>query len=237
MQPNHRPYLFATLLLAAFVVTFIPYAGFPFIAMATFFHEFSHALVAIASGAHVQGCVLSWSGDGHCLVSGGWEVGIAFSGYFGTVVWGAAIYALAEFGSNLTNRYYLAALAVVPVLCSALWVRDIPTYLLCAVIALSFILAAYFSGFTATRIFLRFTGLSVLLDGSEAPIAWLDGYSVGDGDILVELTAIPLPLWIVIWQGLAWLVIFFYWRRAFMAPSTSNLKKYPPKPRAASNKP
>ncbi|MFQ5534642.1 MAG: M50 family metallopeptidase, partial [Sphingomonadales bacterium] len=92
-NPLLKPSLtFVLLVVGAMLLSVIPIVSLPFSWTATFFHEISHGLMAIATGGSIVKINLYPNGAGLCTSIGGSPFLIAFAGYFGAVLWGVLIY-------------------------------------------------------------------------------------------------------------------------------------------------
>jgi len=86
-------YVIAAAVLAV-VLSHVPALGvavYPFKLFGTFVHEWSHALVTLATGGHVVGLRINPDLSGEEYSAGGWGLAISSAGYLGTACAGAAL--------------------------------------------------------------------------------------------------------------------------------------------------
>ncbi|MBF0589794.1 MAG: M50 family metallopeptidase, partial [Magnetococcales bacterium] len=121
---NKARWILLGMVLLALAAGEVPLLSWPFRLLETFFHELSHGLTAIATGGEIVSIKLMWSEGGLCVHRGGVRLFTAFSGYFGSVLWGAAIF-LAATAVKRRNAVLLSGLLAVTVgLSTLLWMRD-----------------------------------------------------------------------------------------------------------------
>lgn len=215
MHYYRRRSVFISLSLAALLVLYVPYVGWPFAWMETYFHELSHGIVGIATGGRVLSLKLDWSGSGLCSVAGGRIAWVAFAGYAGACIWGTLIYLIAASASHRASQAIAAGLAILIVLTMILWVRDATSLLICLVLLSLFWIAMRFSEHFSVSLILQFIGLSVLLGASKAPWYLLDEANDGDSATLAMVTQIPEIYWVMIWALIAFACIAYLWRKTF----------------------
>lgn len=204
--------IFLGLLAAAMVLSQIPVIHWPFSWLETFCHELSHGLAALLTGGRIVKIVLHLDGSGFCYTSGGNRFLVAFSGYFGAVLWGGIIYLGALSSGAGTTRVVAGTLLSVLLLSTVLWVRDPITLVLMAVLMGLFALQLRFTQGWLLNGLLRLSGLYVALDAVRSPLALLDGRHLGDGATLSDLTLIPELVWVGIWELLALGALWYLWR-------------------------
>jgi hypothetical protein len=201
---------FFSLMGLGLVVSYIPILSWPLDWVETFFHEISHGLMAIATGGDISRIELHLRGSGLCYTSGGTRFLVSFSGYAGAVLWGAVLYLIVGTANQWLTRLMVSLLGILVVCVALLWVRDLISFVILAVI-LGIITAAYAAGrYNMTQLLIRFIGLYVMLSAARTPLYLIDGRGVGDGQALSTLTGIPEIIWILIWEAIAlsslWLV-------------------------------
>ena len=212
---NQHKITFISVLLLAYLLSWIPWIKIPFTWIETFFHEFSHGIAGVLTGGRVVQLVLEWTGSGRCYVEGGWVGVVAFAGYSGASISGVLIYLIATGASPKFSHSIAAILAITVLLVMVLWVRDASSLLICLVISSIFWSAMKFAGVLPVNIFLQFIAMSVLLNASEAPLALLRGQQLGDSAVLAKVTGIAEFYWILAWLFIAILGIVFLWYRTF----------------------
>ncbi|MFV2056535.1 MAG: M50 family metallopeptidase [Thiohalomonadales bacterium] len=202
---------FSIFVLAALILSEIPFINWPFGWMETFFHELSHGLAALLSGGSIERIVLRFDGSGISYTRGGWQPLVLFSGYAGAVIWGAIIYLGANV-SGATSRWLafgiLSLLIVVGVLYARDWVTITIMLIIAAVLYTSF---RYVVGVIFPH-FMEFIGIYIMVSAAKAPLNLFDGRSIGDGAALATSTWVPEFVWALLWFVLAVGMIVFLWR-------------------------
>ena len=195
--------LFFGYCLFAIVISYIPFIGLPFIYLATIFHEISHALVAVVTGAQVVEFALAVDGSGHVLSRGGSSFLIAISGYLGVSIWAALLFQAGT--RNNLARLTIGALIALFAVTLILWVNNLMTALILgAVIGLLVLMLAKTSAVYITHL-ARFVAILVLFNAIKSPLYLIDGRAAGDGALLAKMTFVPEIVWVVLWcaAGLA----------------------------------
>ncbi len=211
---------FLTLLVAAFIVSLIPVLHWPFSWMQTFFHEISHGLSAFFLGGTIKSIELNINGSGTCTSSGGIRFITAFSGYAGSILWGTAIYIMAD-NSSAKSADRIALLVTGLIIVTALlWAKDLTTILILIVMIIPFALIIKFKETKLEKYFIQFTGLYILLDAIKTPTYLLDGKKIGDSATLQSLTWIPEIIWIVIWVFFGIIMLIFLFMRHMQIENT-----------------
>ena len=91
--------------------------------MTVFFHELSHGIAAILTGGRIVSISINLNQGGVCYHQGGWFLVVASAGYLGSLLWGSGIL-LASLKKGL-NRWITKGIAVVLIIVTGLWIRDI----------------------------------------------------------------------------------------------------------------
>lgn len=203
---------FVMLVVAAFILSYIPIINIPFTWIMTFFHEISHGIAALLTGGSVEKINLHLMGSGLCYTSGGSRFIILQAGYIGAVLWGILIYEMAdEFSHKNTNilAIFLAGLILVSAL---LYGRDIITWIILLILFGLFVSITKLQEAYFMKISLKFIGIYVLLDAVRAPLHLIDGRNFGDGAKLSDLTGIPEIIWVLIWLAIGAGSLYVLWR-------------------------
>jgi hypothetical protein len=203
--------LFIVYIIGALILSRVPYVSVPFNWLETYFHELSHGLAALATGGHVERIELYLTGGGKCFTVGGRSSVIAFAGYTGAILWGAAIYLGAQ-ASGKSSRWLAFAISGIIVISGVLWARDISTIIILIILAgILYVSFRYVLGSIFPRI-MEFTGIYVLISAIHSPLNLIDGRHRGDGSTLSELTYIPEIIWVAIWIALGVAALYGVWR-------------------------
>ncbi len=204
--------LFIVYIIGAIILSRLPYVSVPFNWLETYFHEISHGLAALATGGHVERIELYLSGGGKCFTVGGHYGVIAFAGYAGAILWGAAIY-LGARASGASSRWLAFAITGLMVISGVLWARDLSTILILIILAgILYVSFRYVLGGVFPRI-MEFTGIYVLISAVHSPLNLIDGRHRGDGATLSDLTYLPEFIWIAIWIVFGVGALYGVWRR------------------------
>lgn len=183
----------------AFVIDYLPFVNLPFLWSETFFHEISHGIAALLTGGSIHNISLHFRGSGLCTTSGGSHFLISFSGYLGSVIWGAVIYSTASVLSNNKSKYIVMAIVAMLSLVLVLWARNISTILILLVLLAMYLLPLFTKLGVAAKYFIQTVGIFVMLDAIRSPLYLLDGRDLGDGAALSKLTWLPETFWIIAW--------------------------------------
>ena len=213
-----EPIVFILYVVGALFISSVPIVHWPFSWLETFFHEISHGLVALLTGGAVQRIVLNWNGSGLCYYTGGWRVPVAFSGYLGAVLWGAAIYLGARIAGR-SSRWLAAGFLMIILISGALWARDLITIAILLIISgVLYFSCRYVLGRVFPRL-MEFAGIFVLVSAIRAPLNLVDGRHYGDGATLADLTHLPEIFWVIIWWVIALSVLLSIWTGHFSTSS------------------
>lgn len=200
------------LLVAAFILPYIPIINWPFAWLESYFHEISHGLIGMITGGTIEGIELALNGSGACHIRGGVVVLVAFSGYLGAIGWGMLLYMSSLNDHQLSAKNSLGLLALWIAFSVAWWGLDIITYLIGAVLVSLLLVFRRFQAELWINLILKFCGVYVMVSAVRSPLALIDGKDIGDGAHLAQLTGIPELIWVVIWEVLALLALWVSWR-------------------------
>jgi len=198
-------------IIAAIILSMVPFVSLPFNWFETYFHEISHGLAALATGGQVDRIELYLTGGGKCFTLGGWSGVISFAGYAGAIFWGAAIYLGAQ-ASGASSRWLAIAMSGLIIISGLFWARNISTVIiLITLAALLYVSFRYVWGSFFPRV-MEFTGIYVLISAIHSPLNLVDGRNRGDGSALSDLTYIPEIIWVAIWIALGIAALLWVWR-------------------------
>ncbi|GLS84747.1 M50 family metallopeptidase [Paraferrimonas haliotis] len=202
---------FFSLLIAAIIITYVPIIGLPLNWLETYFHEISHALATVFTAGTVTSLHLYLNGSGLCFSQGGWSTLIAFSGYAGASLWGAAILVISA--KPKFAKWVCSLILVLLVVSLLLWVRD----LLTAIIVIGFVALFGFSmRFPSNRwlaLAMQLVGMTVLLNAIKSPLYLLLTHKRGDAFMLSQLTYVPALVWIVMWFSISLVLLWYCWKQ------------------------
>lgn len=204
------------------------WAVYPLKLLVAFFHEFSQGLMGLATGGHITQITFTSELQGECNVEGGHAIAILLAGYWGSLVWGIALYLVALKWSRA--GWINAAMGVMIYTVAVLYVRPVFSMGFAAaalagagMVGVSVKLPAFLN-----RLILKVIALTnclyALFDVRSAEAA---GSSLqSDADKLANLTGVPAVVWGLLWIGIALpavcLLLLVVTRRA-------NVKPAPPK--------
>ena len=213
-----------TLLIAGFATLaglFIPYLRLvllPVLYLNTHLHEFSHAIVAKATGAEVMKIIVNTDGSGETPVLGGNLLLIASAGYLGASVFGAMMIA---FGSvEKTARWMLMILSMILMVSMALWVRgDQVGVLACLCWIILLIAMGMFLKGKAAMFACQFLGLQQCLNSFTSLAALLQITAAteahSDASILQELSGVPAIFWAALWSMMSLALVVWTIRKTW----------------------
>lgn len=190
------------MLLTAIVILQLPLISIPFKWLESYFHEISHGLAALLTGGSIIKIQLFPNGAGLCTTRGGSTFLISFMGYGGAILWGCLIFSIASI-HHKTARVFSMLLVVLLASSLLLWVRDLLTIFIIAVLLALVLIQLKSSSQKYVQKTWQIIGLLVLLNSLLSPLYLLDGYARGDGAALAALTYIPELIWVVIWFSCA----------------------------------
>lgn len=203
---------FFILIALALAASYTPVVNWPLGWVETFFHEISHGLAALATGGGVDRIELHLRGSGLCYTMGGSRFVVSFSGYAGAVLWGALLYLAAGAANPRLANSIVALLGVLVVSVGLLWVRDLISFLILAVI-LGIVIVAYAAGrYNLSRLIIRFIALYVMLSAAQTPLVLVDGRDIGDGYALATHTGVPELFWVIVWEAIALAALWLVYR-------------------------
>lgn len=200
----------------AALLLWVPGLRIPFGWVGTFFHELSHGIAALLTGGSVLRIQLFFDGSGVLTSAGSWFPPlVSFAGYFGAALWGWLIWISA------TPRFARTAstvLAVLVLVVTVLWARDLLTVCIQATLAVLFALSRRSGGSELAHHAVRIIAATVLLDALGAPLNLMHHVGPSDAATLARATLIPRIVWILVWEALA---IWVTWRVVSRSPRSA----------------
>ncbi|SEK84241.1 Peptidase M50B-like [Colwellia chukchiensis] len=190
------------MLLAAIIIVQLPLLAIPFKWLESYFHEISHGLAALLTGGEIVRIQLFPNGAGLCTTRGGSVFFISLMGYGGAILWGCLLFIMANRHRRLAQGFALLLVCLF-VASMLLWVRDLLTLFIVAVLLLLVLAKLKYSSTKYLQKLLQMTGLLVLLNSLMSPLYLLDGQAKGDGAALASITFIPEFVWVAMWFALA----------------------------------
>ena len=203
---------FILFFLLALVLTQVPYLNIVLEWYNTFFHELSHGIGAYITGGQALSMELNWNGAGRLVSSSsGLPTLVTFAGYFGAIAWGAAIYLVASRSTTVSNNW-ASVLAGIVFLSAVIWMRDLVSWAIAAVLTASFIAIWRLAESVVARFFLQLIGLYMIATGIAS--AWLlfSLSAHNDASSLAKQTWIPAFIWISIWIASGLGALWGIWR-------------------------
>jgi len=191
-------YRFWLILLSAALLLEIPLISIPLKWFESYFHEISHGLAAIISGGSVIQIQLFPNGAGLCTTRGGSNFLISFFGYAGAAIWGVIIYWFAAMHQRIA-QIFSAIVAFLLILTLLLWVRDLFSFVIMAVLLSVILLKFKLQNLAYFQLLLQMIGATVLLNSLKSPWYLVDGRALGDGAALAQLTGLPEIIWVCLW--------------------------------------
>ena len=181
-------------------------------------HEISHGLTSIATGGTIERIVLDPYQGGACYCGGGNAFLTLSAGYLGSLVWGVLLLSAAQ-ATRVSNRMVIGAVGVVVLALTIFFVRSGFGFAFGLAFGVTLLMAARKLGPTANTVILTGLGLtSCLYAILDIKSDVLDRPHLrSDAAMLAELTSIPTTFWGALWIGIALVVSFFAFRRAYRA--------------------
>jgi len=179
----------------------------------TFFHELSHGLVALASGGRILGIELEWNGAGQIRYAGSFAPAlVTFAGYPGAVVWGVALYVAAA-SRRAQARHIALALAALIAVCALLWMRDLASLTIAAVLIAMLVGLWRFTDRLWGRLLLELIAVYLMIAAVKSIWSMLGLSGRGDAEILSDLTWLPAFVFPPIWLACGAAALWWLWRR------------------------
>ena len=178
----------------------MPLISVPFNWLESYFHELSHGLAALVTGGRVVQIQLFPNGAGLCTTQGGIRFVISLMGYLGATLFGYFICRLAQ-GFQAQARWIYPVFIALMTLSLILWVRDVLTAFIIGVLIALFVVKWRFVKSHSLGLWLKFTGIIVLLNSVYSPLYLIDGRHLGDGASLASMTFIPEIIWALLWSA------------------------------------
>jgi len=122
MDKSKKDILYLVVILVAVFFLWNTTILYPLQILVVFFHESSHALMAILTGGEVVEMQIDYMQGGHVLSRGGSRFLTLSAGYLGSLGWGAVIYFLAV--KTDTDKFISCALGAIIILISILFIRN-----------------------------------------------------------------------------------------------------------------
>jgi hypothetical protein len=204
---------FLTLVIAALLLSWVPFLSIPFTWFMTFFHEISHGLMAIISGGSIASIVLHWDGSGLCYTRGGSRFLVLQAGYIGAVLWGIVLYHTAN---KVSERYIHGVVLVLGLLIAAtalLYARDVITWVILGFLFALSVSIGKLQHLRGVNLALKFIAVYIMLDAVRAPLYLIDRKHYGDAASLADVTGLPEIIWIILWLAVGLAGVFHVWRR------------------------
>ncbi len=179
-------------------------------------HEISHGIVAIATGGTIERIVLDPRQGGACFCPGGSAFLTLSAGYLGSLGWGAVLLLSAR-EAGPKSRWIVGAAGVIVVLLTLFYVRSAFGLGFGVLFGIALVASAYKLKPGVNRVLLTTLGLtSCLYAILDIKSDILDRPELrSDARMLAELTGVPTVAWGVIWIGVALLVSWLLFRRAY----------------------
>ncbi len=195
------------LLVAAIIIRQIPIVSIPLNWLETYFHEISHGIAALLTGGQIMRIELFPNGSGVCTTRGGLSFLISFSGYAGASLWGWLIFKLANSHQRIAQIF--SGLMIALLLASIVfWARDVLTMIILSCLAVMFVFTVKMRRLYYLQLFLKFFGLSILLNSLFSPTYLFDGRDLGDGAALSSMTMVPEIVWVISWCAIAIVALY-----------------------------
>jgi len=187
---------------------------YPFKLFGTFVHEWSHALVALATGGHVVALEIRPDLSGEEYSAGGMGLLISSAGYIGVAVAGSALLLAPLRWANRTMTGIGGAALLLPLAGAVLLgaTFTLTTWFWSAVFAAVALAVGLRAAPRLARLFQQFLAVELCLTALDAlrQLIWLALDAPGvptDAANAAGYTGIPAVLWAVVWSIVALIVI------------------------------
>jgi hypothetical protein len=192
---------------------------YPLKILVVFFHELSHAVMALLTGGSVVRIELDALQGGLCVTRGGNAFLIASAGYLGSLLWGGTILLLTQRYHN--DRLLSMLLSILLVAVCLIWIRPVLGFgaIFCLLAGAGLFWCSLKLSHQANALLLRIVGLTSLL---YAPLDIVSDTLVrhnlhSDARTLEQITLIPGVIWGVLWCAVS-LVLAMWFLRAAARP-------------------
>lgn len=189
-------------------------AIYPFKLFGTYVHEWSHALVTLATGGHVVALQINSDLSGEEYSAGGWSLLISSAGYLGTAVAGAGLLLVPTRLARRTLTTIGAATVLLPLAAVLLQgaTFTVTTWIWTAVFAAVTLGVARIVPPRLARLFQQFLAVALCLTALDSlrTLVWLaaDAPSVTtDATNAAVATHVPAIVWALLWGVIALVVI------------------------------
>ncbi len=187
---------------------------YPFKLFGTFVHEWSHALVALATGGHVVALQINPDLSGEEWSAGGMGLLIDSAGYIGVAVAGSALLLAPLRRAKRTLTGIGAAALLLPLAGAVLLgaTFTLTTWFWSAIFAAIALAVGLRAAPRLARLFQQFLAVELCLTALDAlrQLIWLALNAPRvptDATIAAAATGIPAPLWAVVWSVLALIAV------------------------------
>jgi hypothetical protein len=211
-------------LMVAIALAWDTRAVYPLKILVVFFHELSHALMALATGGSVEEIRLDSAQGGYCVTRGGSRFLILSAGYLGSLVWGGAVLLLAS--RTGSANFTTGALGAVVLTVGILLIRPVLSFgfFFAGLAGAAMLIAGLYLTPRANAVLLRVIGLTsclyVILDIKSDTLD--RSHLESDARMLAELTGVPTLIWGGLWLLLALATTYAILRAAMrQAPASA----------------
>ncbi len=202
----------------------LPYAdavAYPFRLFATFVHELSHGLAAVATGGRFDRFLVHADLSGTAWSAGGIRWIVASAGYVGSALAGNVLIVLAA--RRVSSRGLLVAIGLALALACLFFVRNAFGLATGLALAVALVLAGW------RDVFLLVLAVQLVLDGFNSLLDLVvlseDAGVHTDARTLAELSGLPAILWALLWSALSLAMLIASLRVAYRGPRAAPLQR------------
>lgn len=205
-----REVISLVLIMSVTLLLWNTWAVYPLKLMVAFFHELTQGLMGVATGGHITAITFDAQMRGECTVEGGHALSILLAGYWGSLVWGIALYVVALKWSRASWVNVLLGVMIYTV--AVLYVKPVFSmgFAAAALAGAGMVFVAVKLPTFLNRILLKVIALTnclyALFDVRGAEVAGSALQS--DAEQLATLTGVPASLWGLLWIGIALPAVF-----------------------------
>ena len=208
----------------------LPYAdavAYPFRLFATFVHELSHGLAAVATGGRFDRFLVHADLSGTAWSAGGIRWIVASAGYVGSALAGNVLIVLAA--RRVSSRGLLVAIGLALALACLFFVRNAFGLATGLALAVALVLAGWRLGAGWRDAFLLVLAVQLVLDGFNSLLDLVvlsgDASVHTDARTLAELSGLPAILWALLWSALSLAMLVASLRVAYRGPRAAPLQR------------
>lgn len=211
------------LILVAWRLPYAEVVAYPFRLFATFVHELSHGLAAVATGGRFERFLVHADLSGTAWSAGGIRWIVASAGYVGCALAGNVLIVLAA--RRVSSRGLLVVIGLALALACLVFVRNAFGLATGLALATALVLAGWRLAAGWRDAFLLVLAVQLVLDGFNSLLDLVmlagDASVHTDARTLAELSGLPAILWALLWSALSLAMLVASLRVAYRGPRST----------------